>query len=222
MDDTRQALDAALARSGLAVVGAFHPRAGDGTPEGTATLALIGPDGARLWPIFAASPEAHDGQPHPLDRWSKRVLAPVAAAFGARALYPFEGPPWQPFLRWAARGEGTRTSPVKMAVSPTRGLWTAYRGALALSERLPITPGCAADPCLDCAAPCLDACPVAAFAGAAYDVPACAAHALSETGRPCREGCLVRRACPLAPEPPTEQRRFHMRAFLAAHGPLHA
>ena len=172
-----------------------------------------------MWPAFAASAEHGDGAPDPLDRWSRRVLDTVAAEFGGTALYPFSGPPWQPFLRWAARGEGSRPSPVRMPVSPTRGLWAAYRGALALPARLPLPVAPDIDPCLGCPAPCLTACPVDAFAGESYDVPACVAHAAGPDGAACRDGCLVRRACPVGQAPGLAQRRFHMAAFLAAQMP---
>lgn len=212
------ALERALAAEGLAVVGAVHPGPVDGAPPGTQTLLLIGADGARMWPVFAAAPEYADAAPDPLDRWSRRVLDRVAAAHGATALYPFTGPPWQPFLRWAAIGERTRPSPVKMPVSPSRGLWAAYRGALALPRRLALAAEARSDPCLACPAPCLSACPVDAFAGPAYDVVACVGHAAGPQGSACREGCLVRRACPVGEAPLGAQRRFHMAAFLAAQG----
>lgn len=213
------AVTAALAPHGLAVVGAFAPGPEDGAPQETGALLLIGGDGARLWPIFTAAPEAEDGLPDPLDRWSRRVIDGVAAAFGAKALYPFDGPPWHPFVRWAGRGEGSRPSPVKIPVSPQRGLWAGYRGALALAGRMTLPPVHATDPCLGCPAPCLAACPVAAFAGESYDLGACVAHADGPDGADCRDGCLVRRACPVAPAPEPAQRRFHMAAFLAAHRP---
>ena len=206
-----------LAPSGLAVVGGFHPEPDDGAPEGTGTLLLVGPDGDRMWPVFSASPEAADGRPDPLDRWSRRVIDDAARELGATALYPFGGPPWQPFVRWAAKGEGSRVSPVCIPVSPTRGLWAAYRGALALPERAPLHGEPHTDPCLGCPAPCLSACPVEAFAGGAYDLAACVTHAGGPEGAACRDGCLVRRACPVGTAPVLAQRRFHMAAFLSAH-----
>lgn len=204
----------ALAPHGLMIAGGFHPGPDDGAPEGTRTLLMIGPDGARFWPVFAASPELADGRPHPMDRWSLRVIGGVAAAQDGLALFPFEGPPWPPFLLWAGLAEGNRPSPVGLPVSPLRGLWASYRGAVALRTRLawPVAPF--ADPCLGCPAPCLTACPVGALAPSGYDVVSCAAHAQSEQGAVCRDGCLVRAACPAGEAPPLAQRRFHMRAFL--------
>lgn len=212
-------LAAALAPHGLAAVGAFHPDEGDGVPEGIATLVLVGAQGDGMWRAFTASPEFADGRPDPLDRWSRRVLEGVADDLGARALFPFGGRPWLPFQRWAARGEGAQPSPVGMQVSPARGLWLAYRGALGLPERLalPAPPGPA--PCPACPAPCLVACPVDAFAGGTYDVSRCVAHITSAAGRACREGgCLVRHACPAGrgAVPPRRQSAFHMAAFIRA------
>lgn len=212
-------VDSALAPHGLVVVGAFHPEPGDGAPSDVATLALVGAAGPAMWRAFTAAPEHGDGVPDPLDRWSRRVIGEVAGAFGAEALFPFGGPPYQPFLRWAERGEGARPSPLGMQVSAARGLWVSYRGALAFSGRLEIAAPDRTDPCAGCPAPCLRACPVGAFSGEGYDVPRCVAHLKSPAGAPCLGGgCLARRACPIArgAMPPAAQRGFHMAAFLRA------
>lgn len=206
--------------TGLAVVGAFHPDEQDGAPDGMATLILLGPDGAAMWDAFQASPEAGDGAANPLDRWSMRVIGALAEMCGVHALFPFGGPPWHPFQKWAVRGEGARSSPVTMQVTPGRGLWASYRGALAFRERIALPAQTVSDPCLECAAPCQTACPVGAFAAGQYDVPACTAHMKSPAGQACHDGCLVRRACPAgaAIALPRDQRAFHMAAFLRANG----
>ena len=212
---------AAGRRTGLGLVGAFHPAPDDGAPAGLATVVLLGPADRTMWAIFRGSAEAHDGLPDPLDRWSRRVIAEIAERLGAVALFPFDGPPWHPFQRWAARGEGAVTSPVGMQVTPGRGLWASYRGALGFCARLPLHPLAhdhGGDPCLGCPAPCLTACPVHAFAGGRYDVPACVAHVSAAEGGACLDGCLVRASCPAGAglDLPAEQRRFHMTAFLRA------
>lgn len=214
----------ALAPHGLAVTGAFHPGPADGVPAGTGTLCLVGaaPSGA-MWASFAASAEAADGEPDPLDRWSRRTIAGIAGAVGAVAVFPFDGPPYPPFIAWAKRAEGARPSPLGMLVTPSRGLWVSWRGALALPGRLPLAAAEFPDPCLRCPAPCVTACPVGALGGdAPYDVPRCTAHVRSPAGVSCRaEGCRVRDICPagIAARPPEAQRAFHMAAFLAAHPP---
>ena len=204
---------------GLTVTGAFLTRDGDGAPEGVGAICLLGADGGRMWGIFSLSPEAADGQPDPLDRWSRRVIEGLAARLNAVALFPFGGPPYQPFQRWATRGEAAVSSPVAMQVTQGRGLWTSYRGALGLRGPIALEGHVDANPCLGCPAPCLTSCPVGAFAGGVYDVPHCVAHITSPAGTECREnGCLVRHACPAGrgATPPAEQRRFHMDAFIRA------
>lgn len=208
-----------IRETGLGVVGAFHAKAEDGVPEEIRTILLLGPEDAAMWEAFQAAPESGDGAPHPLDRWSRRMIDALAAQLSADAFYPFGGPPWHPFQRWAALGEGAVPSPVSMQTTEKRGLFASYRGALGFRERIAI-PAPGSNPCLDCPAPCLTACPVNAFSGGRYDVPACVAHVNSPAGAACREGCLVRSACP-AGKPmalPAAQRAFHMVAFLRAQG----
>lgn len=212
------ALEQVVGRHGLCITGWTDVDADDGLSAGIAVLALIGPDPVRFWPSFSASAEYGDGLGDPLDRWSRRILDGVATEVGAVAIYPFGGPPWQPFPGWAARGEAARASPVGMQVSPARGLWMSYRGALGLADMPVASEASAIDPCAPCPRPCLNACPVDAFAGGRYDVAACVSHISTPEGASCHDGCLVRRACPVGPTPPEAQRRFHMEAFLKAHG----
>ena len=209
-------LQAALGVYGLAITGACEPEPGEVAPA-IRQIVLIGADGGAMWEIFSKSAEANDGALHPLDRWSSRVISAVADSFEATAFFPFGGPPWHPFIAWAARGEGARGSPIVMQVSPKRGLWMSYRGALGLSEPVGFQPE-GGNPCLDCPAPCSTACPVGAFSGGRYDVPACLRHVTSEKGAACRSGCAARHACPVGTPPPLAQRRFHMSAFIAANG----
>jgi hypothetical protein len=98
---------AAIEERGLAARGAFALADADRTAglDSLAAIVLVGAAGARGWDAFAASPEASDGGADPLDRWSRRVVDALAAELGARALYPFGGPPHWPFQRWAQRAE---------------------------------------------------------------------------------------------------------------------
>jgi len=216
---------AAVAQAGLSARGvlALAPPERTGALAPMRALLLLGVVGARDWPAFAASPEAGDGAPDPLDRWSRRVVGALAARWGALALYPFDGPPYWPFASWARRAEPVWPSPLGLTIHPEYGLSHSYRGALAFTEPV-ATPAraVAPSPCLTCSGqPCLGACPVGAFTGRSYDVESCAAHLRAAEGAPCREGgCLARRACPVGPafaQSPA-QARFHMRAFLAARG----
>jgi len=220
------ALAAAVGETGLAMRGGFLCEPDDGLPllpdgRTAQSLVLLGNVGANIWPAFQASPEAHDGQPDPLNRWSLRLIDALAGRFGALGLYPFGGPPHWPFQRWAQRAEAVWPSPVGMLIHPDHGLWHAYRGALAFAE--PIDLPAHTDrpsPCDSCAdKPCLTTCPVGAFTAAGYDVPACAGHIAAAAGRDCLEaGCLARRACPAGREGLYDagQAGFHMAAFLKA------
>ncbi len=223
-------LEAALAREGLIARGGFDPEPGDGVPglddgRPTRTLVMVGNVGPALWRAFAASPEFGTA-PDPLNRWSARVIGDLAEAWGARALYPFGGPPHLPFVAWAKRAEPVAESPLGILIHPDYGLWHAYRGALAFAEAFPLPPRAERPrPCDTCAdRPCLGACPVGAFKAAGtdvagYDVSACADHLEKPAGADCMaEACRARRACPIgraylyAPE----QAAFHMVHFLEA------
>src|SRR5262249_42217658 len=81
------------------------------------------------------SAERAAGGADPLDRWSRRVVGGLAAELGAAALYPFGGPPWLPFQRWAKKAEPLHSSPLSVLIHPDWGLWHSYRGALVFAER---------------------------------------------------------------------------------------
>lgn len=212
-----------IATAGLAFRGAFHPGAHDLAPPGTGTLVLVGFTGRHEWPSFAQSLEASDKQPDPLDRWSRRVIDGMAADLGATALFPFGGPPFLPFQRWAQKAEPVAPSPLGILIHPNWGLWHAYRGALAFGEVLELpAPDRRPSPCDSCSGkPCLSACPVDAFGPAGYDVPACVMHIASSVGADCMGfGCRARRACPIGAEHRygPDQAHFHIAAFRKAQG----
>lgn len=209
----------AITDAGLAFRGAFHPDADDLVPGLVAgTIVLAGIAGGRGWDAFAASPEAGDGRPNPLDRWSFRVVGDIGRAVGARALFPFARP-FLPFVRWGQKAEPLHPSPLGLLIHPDFGLWHAWRGALAFSERLALpAPDARSSPCETCETkPCLSACPVGAFASGAFDVRTCATHLMSPQGADCTgSGCRARHACPVGAQYRYRpaQARFHMRAFL--------
>ena len=218
-------VEAALSARGLVARGGFHPTPADrvpmladGRPAGT--LVLVGNVGPGLWRAFAGSREFGTA-PDPLDRWTRRVLTELADRWGVRALFPFGGPPYLPFVPWAKRAEPVFESPLGILIHPDHGLWHAYRGALAFAETMALPPRAArARPCDACAdKPCLSACPVGAFTDGTYDVASCTRHIAAPEGSDCLDrGCRARRACPVGSEGAYEpaQARFFMAAFLAA------
>ena len=221
-------LSAAASRHGLLVRGGFRPTAEDGVPvlpdgRNVGTLVLLGNAGPAMWRAFRADPGlSRPG--NPLDAWTRRVVEDIARGAGAQPLFPFGGPPYLPFQRWAMRAESVHPSPLGILIHPDYGLWHAYRAALAFAETIDLpNRDERPSPCQTCdARPCLSACPVGAFDGASYAVRTCAAHLDSEAGDTCLTGgCRARDACPVGAtwRYDSEQVRFHMAAFHAARRP---
>jgi ferredoxin-like protein FixX len=207
----------AFAASGLITRGAFHATTADDVPEGGRTVVMIGNAGPDMWRAFAKTERS---SANPLDSWTREVLDPIAVGFGATALYPFNGPPYHPFQRWAMRADDVTPSPIGPLIHPMFGLWHAYRGALVFDAELDIqTPSRSPSPCASCTdKPCLNTCPVGAFSEHGYDVPTCRTHIAAPDGQDCLEGgCLARRACPIGQDYiyASVQAGFHMRHFLA-------
>lgn len=233
MVGSRKWLESALARQGLRLRGGWVPLPGDDLPRldagPVAVVWMVGQVGSQCWPHFARSAFFEDGQPDPMDRWSKSIGEDLARQCAGRAIYPSDGPPFAPFQQWAGRAEPLATSPLMLQIHPQYGLWHAYRFALAVpaldpadaAQLLRSSQRSAVDLCLNCdGQPCLSACPVNAFTPQAYDVDRCAAHLHAPAGAPCMgTGCQARRACPAG----TEYRyvpahaAFHMAAFAGRH-----
>lgn len=186
-----------LAAHQLEILGGFHALDDAALPPGTRSLLLIGPKEPGFWPHLTAQPE-WDGAPDPVDRWSRRVIGGIACDLGAKALFPFGGPPWHPFYQWALRSGRAWESPVRLLIHDRAGLLVSFRGALALRETLDL-PAPPSRPCDNCAVPCRTACPAGALSDAGYDVPACRSFLETPAGGACMsQGCAVRRACPVS------------------------
>jgi epoxyqueuosine reductase len=207
---------ARLAPHHLSVLGGFHPGPEDGAPKGCGTLMMLGPREPGFWAHVTAQTEFQDRQPDPLDRWSRRVIGQIACDLGGKALFPFGGPPYRPFIAWAKATGRPWSSPVELLVHDQAGLMVSYRGALALCEQISLPPTPPQAPCADCARPCETACPVGALGASGYDVPACHAYLATEAGKDCLDrGCQVRRACPVSQRygRRSDQSAYHMRSF---------
>lgn len=185
-------------------------------PSDAQSLVLVGPRGGLAWwSGMQASVEWHDGQPDPIDRWSKRTLGTIATILHGTAIFPSDGPPYPPFQHWALATGRMWQSPVGMLVHAEAGLWVSFRGALALP--FPVALPSSACPCDACAdQPCRTACPVDALRGTRYDTAACHAHLDTGAGQDCMShGCAARRACPQSESHArsAQQSAYHMRQF---------
>lgn len=204
-------------RAGLLTMGALHPGQVQAKGLTGGTLILLGA-GDAFWPVFSAAPEALDGQPDPVDRWSTRVVGGLACDLGAQAYYPFGGPPYTPFIDWALKSGRAYASPTGMMVHDRVGMMISYRGALHFPETFDIPTPTSASPCETCVdQPCTTACPVAALgANTPYDLTACHNYLNTNPGQSCMmQGCVARRACPIstgAGRHP-DQSALHMKAF---------
>lgn len=220
-------LRGAAGAQGLILRGGFHPEPDAQVPPGPdgvspQTLILIGNAGPAMWDVFAESREYAEGVADAMDRWTERVIGELGETFGAVPVFPFGGPPYWPFQRWARRAEPVTPSPVGVLIHPDYGLWHAYRGALLFAERLDLPPRDDRPvPCDSCAdKPCLHSCPVDAFKPDGYDVPACAGFLATQAGTDCLDkGCQARRACPIGRDYHYRpaQARWHMEAFNRAN-----
>lgn len=217
-------ISAALHAVGLEPRGGFQVMPGDAVPpfsdgRSARSLVLAGNVGDRFWPEFSGSVEFATSQ-HPLDAWTRRVMGDVAARVGAVALFPFDGPPYLPFQKWAQRAEPVSVSPLGLLIHPEYGLWHAYRCALLFADQID-APAFAPEvsPCASCAGkPCLHSCPVGAFDGRHYAVARCVDHISTLQSACMDDGCGARHACPVGPDfrygAPMQQ--FLMRAFRRA------
>jgi epoxyqueuosine reductase QueG len=187
------------------------------------TLLLVGNAGSHLWPVFSSSSEYHDKLPDPLDRWSRRIGVELAKEIDAKVIFPFDGPPYLPFLDWASKAGISFQSPVAMFIHPKYGLWHAFRFALPVHEpfaSLPVDTK-PESPCITCIdQPCLDTCPVDAFGEDGYQLDRCVGYLHGNPDSTCvAAGCSARRACPVGRDFTyrPEQAQFHMAAFIASH-----
>ena len=198
----------AVERSGLVPRGAMRVEDAEriGALADVSTIVLIGMAGRSGWDAFAASAEAHDGLDHPLDRFSRRVIGTLAQNLGAAALYPFGGPPYWPFQRWARRCEPvdpvaarptsfTRaTASMALLSGGARVRAIARRSGAGRRRRAPAQTRA---PRSRASAPARSG----RLSSAATMFAGCAAHLKSRAGADCMDrGCLARRACPVGAE----------------------
>lgn len=208
----RAEIEALANAEGLTISGVVQSTIEKPLPNGAASLILLSPKEPLFWSHVQQSPEAGDGTPDPLDRWSLRVISELALRLGGEPFFPFGGPPYHPFYTWAIDGGEVHVSPVALLTSQRAGLFASFRGAIALSEQ--IATEYIPSPCVGCAKPCTTSCPVGAMGPNGYDVPKCHAFLDSSEGQDClSNGCRARRACPAGTNRLSEQSAHHMSYF---------
>jgi hypothetical protein len=185
---------------------------------------VVGSGGGAFFERFEASPEAGDGAPNPLDRFTRRVVeAAVQVALGPLAVghgvaFPFRGAPVVPFQRLGRAAGLGGPSPLGLQTHPVFGPWWAYRALVladaALPPAAPLGDGCAG-----CPAPCVTACPAGAVRLAGFSIPDC--HRRRLEAEPCRLSCVARIACVRGPEHryPDRELAFHMAASMPKPAP---
>ena len=88
-------------------------------PGNPGTAMLVGNAGPALWRVFKR--HLRD-EPHPLNAWTRRVVGAAAQSLGADVVFPFDGPPYHPFQRWAAQAEPVHVSPIGPLIHAEFGL----------------------------------------------------------------------------------------------------
>jgi epoxyqueuosine reductase len=200
-----------LSDQGLFVSGVVS--GGPSVAENIGSILLISPDEPEFWSILITSKEWLDEKPHPIDRWSARVISGLANLVDGSVYLPSDGPDYPPFISWALSSGQFWVSPVGLLVHKERGLFASFRGAIAIKEHVSVDTG--VSPCDSCHRPCLRACPVSALAAEEYDTSACHDYLDTVAGRECMDqGCSVRRSCPIGQGRRTDaQSAYHMKMF---------
>ncbi len=164
-----------------------------------------------------------DGIADPLDRFTEHVVTGTAVAClepaGIRyqLLFPFrrldDGRSFVPFQRLGEAAGLPAPGPLGLQIHPSFGPWWGYRAAIVVDETVD-APAALASPCLDCAGPCVAACPGSAVHQDGFNAIACFSHRSIDEG--CQTACRARSACPVgaAQRYPDGQLAYHMRAAL--------
>jgi len=208
--------------TGLKVRGGFQSTNEYGLGD-IQSVVMIGNAGPSMWSRFKKETDEKQRveNKHPLDQWTEKIVKEKANKLDAVAIFPFQGPPYYPFQKWAIKSENLFTSPLGILIHPEYGLWHAYRGALGFTKTINF-PVIAKQsiPCENCTdKPCLTTCPVQAFDKCGFNDGVCATYLKTdEAQKSCMQhNCQARLACPIGQEYHygKDHGRFHMEKFLS-------
>jgi len=170
---------------------------------GARSVVVLGCGGRAFGESFLGSPEARETK-HPVDRFTRRVVSAGVAGLAEAAA--------QPIFYWEKRGEAYADfvalgraaglgacGRLGLLLHPTYGPWFSLRAAIITSALLPSgEEDVGFAPCVDCPAPCAEACPGEAVALAGFDALACAETTRGNAG--CASRCAARHACVIGGE----------------------
>ena len=227
-----EALNEALLSVGLNVAGCVDTSAYDRHVSGARrsqnllrrarTILVVGSGGPAFWHHFLdalqAEPRRLSDNQHPVDVFARRAIETASAALGdtphrwcwasAEAELHLD---FRVLGRLAGLGSDSR---LRLILHPVYGPWLGFRAACFLPFEVRIRQRDPVDFCIECHAPCVEACPGEAFAEGVWDVDACSSfHRASDL---CADTCHARVACPVAAEhryPPEEILYHYNRAL---------
>ncbi|MCB8946264.1 MAG: hypothetical protein H6658_21165 [Ardenticatenaceae bacterium] len=195
-----------LAENGLNLAAVFDcavlPEAMGVPVSGYKRLLLLGHGGRRFWRAFN---EFGWQTADPIDHFSIHLTETCLRDYLGNPPYLRLYPLTEHIVPLPRLGElagWCHPSPLGLGISPTYGLWFAYRTAYLVDADLPLAPfSLPPSPCHTCAdKPCITTCPASAVRLAeGFDVFKCSHFRLEESS-PCQDRCLARLACPVAPE----------------------
>ena len=197
---------------------------------GAAGAIIVANGGPAMFRRFRAAPEATDGRPHPLDRFTRSAVDAAAeealggaagAGIAYRLYFPFtDSVPALPFQRLGRAAGLGAPGPLGLQIHPGFGPWWAYRALIAIAGAS-IEPAGApvGDGCAGCPAPCVAACPAGAVRLTGFSVVDC--HARRLTAPACHLSCDARVRCVRGVEHryTEEQLAFHMAASMPVRRP---
>ena len=188
-------------------------RAADLGTDACGSILVLGSGGRACWDVLVAArdgaaPTARRSE-HPIDRHGAEVAELVLAMLEAEDLCGrVVLPSSRRSLNFIQLGEmgglGSISPVIHQLIHPVYGPWVSLRAAILLEGRpfgLPVPEVSAAtfQPCDGCDRPCVEACPVGAYAADGRSDPhRCMSHRVDAGG--CGEGCDVRRHCRIGQE----------------------
>ena len=178
------------------------------------SLLLVGTKGSKFWQHLKS---INKTQGDCLDEMSQTIIKNILRGHLPEARYQVVYPSTEYVVPLQQLGHLVgwgRPSIVGPGINAEYGTWFAYRTAMLVSEKLPLTEYAQAEEvcerCID--KPCQSACPVGAVREIGnFDLNACINYRTTENS-PCADKCLARLACPVGKE------YFYQPDHLAHHG----